>query len=104
MSNSGSSANLLALGALVYSGRVKKNDEVIVTAVSWSTTYFPVAQLGLKLRFIDIDLDTLNMDVNILESAITPRTKVIMAVNLLGNPNEFSLIKQICRKYNLILL
>ena len=104
MSNSGSSANLLALGALVYSGRVKKNDEVIVTAVSWSTTYFPVAQLGLKLRFIDIDLDTLNMDVNILESAITPRTKVIMAVNLLGNPNEFSLIKQICTKYNLILL
>ena len=104
MSNSGSSANLLAIGALVYSGRVKKGDEVIVTAVSWSTTYFPITQFGLKIRFIDIDLHTLNMDVDILESAITPKTKVVMAVNLLGNPNEFLVIKQICTKYNLILL
>ena len=68
MSNSGSSANLLAIGALVYSGKVKRGDEVIVTAVSWSTTYFPVSQFGLKLRFVDIAMDTLNVDTDALEA------------------------------------
>ena len=49
MSNSGSSANLLAVAALCYSGRLNADDEVIVPAVSWSTTYFPLSQYGLKL-------------------------------------------------------
>lgn len=104
MSNSGSSANLLAIGALVYSGKVKRGDEVIVTAVSWSTTYFPVSQFGLKLRFVDIAMDTLNVDTDALEAAVTPKTKVVMAVNLLGNPNDFTAIRQICEKYELIML
>ncbi len=104
MSNSGSSANLLAIAALVYSKRLEKGDEVIVPAVSWSTTYFPVSQHNLKLKFVDVDLDTLNISVEKIEKAITPKTKAILAVNLLGNPNHFDKILEICEKYNLILI
>lgn len=104
MSNSGSSANLLAIAALVYSGRLKKGDEVIVPAVSWSTTYFPLSQHNLSLRFVDIDKDTLNIDTNEIETAITSKTKAIFVVNLLGNPNYFNEIIEICTKHNLILI
>lgn len=104
MSNSGSSANLLAISALVYSGKLKKGDEVIVPAVSWSTTYFPISQMGLKLRFVDIDLLTLNIDIEALRLAITPASKVLLAVNLLGNPNDFESIKIICQKHGLLLV
>ena len=89
MTNSGSSANLLAVAALCYSDRLKEGDEVIVPAVSWSTTYFPLAQYNLKLKFVDIDVETLNIDVNKLKKSITKDTKAIMCVNLLGNPNNF---------------
>lgn len=98
MVNSGSSANLLAVAALVYSGMLNMGDEVIVPAVSWSTTYFSLHQMGLKLRFVDIDRDTLNIDTDQLEKAITPNTKMIFAVNLLGNPNDFTKISAICEK------
>ena len=104
MSNSGSSANLLAVAALYYSKRLQKGDEVIVPAVSWSTTYFPLTQYGLKLVFVDIDLDTLNMSTSKIEAAITNKTKALFAVNLLGNPNNFDEIMEICDKFNLILL
>lgn len=104
MTNSGSSANLLMMAALVYSGRLHRGDEVLVTAVSWSTTYFPIAQMGMKLRFVDIAPDTLNADASLLEKAVTPGTKAIMAVNLLGNPNDFTAIEQICDEHGLILL
>lgn len=104
MCNSGSSANLLMVSALVYSGILRRGDEVIVTAVSWSTTYFPLSQYGLKIRFVDIDKYTLNLDIQLLEEAITQNTKAVLAVNLLGNPNDFQYLKQICRNYNLILL
>lgn len=104
MSNSGSSANLLAIAALVYSKRLNAGDEVIVPAVSWSTTYFPLSQHNLKLKFVDIDLETLNIDINQIEAAITPKTKAIFAVNLLGNPNKFDHLKILCEKHNLILL
>lgn len=101
MSNSGSSANLLAVSALIYSGRLKKGDEVIVPAVSWSTTYFPLEQNGLKIRLVDIDIKTLNIDLTKLEKAITPFTKAIFAVNLLGNPIDFDKLSEICKKHNL---
>lgn len=104
MSNSGSSANLLMMAALVYSGKLKEGDEVIVPAVSWSTTYFPVSQMGLELKFVDIDLHTLNFHIPSLESAISPKSKAILAVNLLGNPNDFNILKTICNQNNLILL
>jgi CDP-6-deoxy-D-xylo-4-hexulose-3-dehydrase len=104
MSNSGSSANLLAIAALVYSGNLSQGDEVIVPAVSWSTTYFPLSQYNLKLRFVDINKDTLNIDVEQIEDAITEKTKAIFTVNLLGNPNHYSKIIEICNKHNLILI
>jgi CDP-6-deoxy-D-xylo-4-hexulose-3-dehydrase len=62
---------------------------VIVPAVSWSTTYYPLYQYGLKLKFVDIDLYTLNYDLDALRSSISDKTRMIMAVNLLGNPNDF---------------
>ena len=104
MSNSGSSANLIAVAALLYSGRLNRGDEVIVPAVSWSTTYFPLSQFGLKLRFADINLNTLNMDIQAVKKAVTPETKAIMTVNLLGNPNNFDELKNLCDNKNLILL
>lgn len=104
MSNSGSSANLLMMAALLYSGRMQRGDEVLVTAVSWSTTYFPITQMGFKLRFVDIDLETLNVDVDALEAAITPKTKAVMLVNLLGNPNDFDRIQKLCNAHDLIML
>lgn len=106
MVNSGSSANLIAIAALVLSEKYNLNagDEVIVPAVSWATTYTVLQQYGLKLRIVDIDIKTLNIDLKKLENAITNKTKAVFAVNLLGNPNEFDIIKQICSKYNLILI
>lgn len=104
MSNSGSSANLLMMAALLYSGRLNRGDEVLVTAVSWSTTYFPISQMGFTIRFVDINLDTLNVDVGALEAAITPATKAVLLVNLLGNPNEFDKIQKVCDAHRLIML
>lgn len=99
MVNSGSSANLLMVAALFYSKNpdlaLKPGDEVIVPAVSWSTTYYPLYQYGLKIKFVDIDLHTLNFDLEALEKAVTDKTRLIMAVNLLGNPNDFDRIHSI---------
>ena len=106
MVNSGSSANLIAIAALILSNKYELNsgDEVIVPAVSWATTYTVLHQHGLKLKFVDIDLDTLNINLNEVENAITERTKAIFAVNLLGNPNDFEKLTKICEKNNLILI
>jgi CDP-6-deoxy-D-xylo-4-hexulose-3-dehydrase len=108
MVNSGSSANLVMVAALFYtsdhSRRLKPGDEVIVPAVSWSTTYYPLHQYGLKLIFVDIDPDTLNVDISAVRSAVTPRTKAIFAVNLLGNPCDFAALKDIAREHSLTLI
>lgn len=108
MVNSGSSANLLMVAALFYSKnpvlRLQRGDEVIVPAVSWSTTYYPLYQYGLKIKFVDIDMHTLNYDLDQLEQAVTSSTRVIMAVNLLGNPNDFLRIKQIVGNREIVLL
>ena len=106
MVNSGSSANLLMIASLFYSKEydLKEGDEVIVPAVSWSTTYYPVHQYGLKLVFVDVDRDTLNISPEEIKKAISPKTKVIFAVNLLGNPCEFDEIIRICKKNNIILI
>jgi len=106
MCNSGSSANLLMISALRYrrENSLQPGDEVIVPAVSWSTTYYPLYQYGLKLRFVDIDPDTLNIDLEALADAITDNTRAIFAVNLLGNPNDFARIRQIIGERNILLL
>lgn len=97
MTNSGSSANLLMVAALFYTreNKLKRGDEVVVPAVSWSTTYYPLYQYGLRLKFVDIDLETLNYDLEQLAEAVTDETRLIMVVNLLGNPNDFDAIKTI---------
>lgn len=108
MVNSGSSANLLMVAALFYTQnpklKLQRGDEVIVPAVSWSTTYYPLYQYGLKIKFVDIDLYTLNYDLEQLEAAVTDRTRAIMAVNLLGNPNDFDRIQHIIGGRNIMLM
>lgn len=108
MVNSGSSANLLMIAALFYTRnsalKLQRGDEVIVPAVSWSTTYYPLYQYGLKIKFVDIDLHTLNYDLDRLEQAVTDKTRAIMAVNLLGNPNDFGRIRQIIGTRNIVLI
>lgn len=106
MVSSGSAANLIATAALFFTkeSKLKRGDEVIVPAVSWSTTYFPLQQYGLKLKFVDIDLETLNYDLNELADAITDKTRLLVAVNLLGNPNDFDVINNLIKDKNILLL
>ncbi|WP_026725451.1 DegT/DnrJ/EryC1/StrS family aminotransferase [Flavobacterium sasangense] len=106
MVNSGSSANLIAVAAMFYTKnpKLKRGDEVIVPAVSWSTTYYPLYQYGLKLKFVDVDLHTLNFDLDQLKLAVSDNTKIILAVNLLGNPNNFDAIKEIIGSRDIILM
>lgn len=104
MVNSGSSANLITIASLFYSDRLKRGDEVIVPAVSWPTMYYPLHQFGLKIKFIDIDINTLNIDCSKIEDAISLKTKALFVVNLLGNPNDFNKLTDICVNNNLILI
>ena len=94
--NSGSSANLLATASLFFCKHpLKPGDEVIVPALSWATTYSPLQQYNLKLKFIDIDLNTLNMDLNQLQDAISEDTKLIVGVNVVGNPIDYVKMQKI---------
>lgn len=108
MVNSGSSANLLMTAALCYTKnerlKLQRGDEVIVPAVSWPTTYYPLHQYGLKLKFVDIDPETLNYDLEALATAIGPRTRAIMIVNLLGNPNDFEAIRGLIAGRDIVLM
>lgn len=105
MTNSGSSANLVGVAALCYrrARPLRRGDEVIVPAVSWATTYHPLQQYGLKLRFVDVELDTLNMDVSMLEAALTPQTRMVVAVSILGNPAALDVMRAFCDAHDLIL-
>jgi CDP-6-deoxy-D-xylo-4-hexulose-3-dehydrase len=108
MTNSGSSANLLIIAALRYTKNDKINiaegAEIIVPAISWSTTYYPLQQYGLKLKFVDIDLNTLNYDLKALRNAVTAQTRAIMVVNLLGNPNDFDMINKIIDDREIVMI
>jgi len=105
MVSSGSTANLVGVGALFYvkDRPLKHGDEVIVPAISWATTYYPLQQYGLRLRFVDIELDTLNMDVSRLEQALTPRTRMVVAVSILGNPCALDRLRSFCDRHGLYL-
>lgn len=105
MVNSGSSANLIAVGSLFYrkENPLKVGDEVIVPCISWSTTFHPLYQHGLKLKFVDIDLQTLNYDIEELKKAISKDTKMIVAVSILGNPCQFDEIVKLCEENDIIL-
>ncbi len=106
MVNSGSSANLAAVAALFYKKDrpLVRGDEVIVPAISWSTTYHPLQQYGLKLRFVDVALDTLNLDTAQLEAALTPATRAIVAVSILGNPAALDVIRAFADAHGLYLI
>ena len=103
MVNSGSSANLIAVAAMFHKGMFQRGDEAIVPALSWSTTYAPLQQYGLKLKVVDID-DTLNIDVTQLENALTPRTKMLVGVNILGNPAQLDTLRAFANRYGLAFL
>lgn len=106
MVNSGSSANLLMIAALFFreTDPLKAGDEVLVPAVSWSTTYAPLSQYGLNVRLVDIDPETLNFDIEALREAVSDRTRLIFAVNLLGNPNDFEAINNIIGTQDIALI
>lgn len=106
--NSGSSANLIALASLTSTvfgdKRIKPNDEYITSAVAFPTTVNPGIQYGLKPVFIDVELDTLNIDVTQVEKAITKKTKLIMVAHTLGKPFNLDKIMKLVKKYNLWLI
>ena len=102
--NSGSSANLLAISALKASGRLKDGDEVIVSALSWSTTVFPLIQHNLIPVIVDCEPDTLNMDMKQAEKAITKKTKAIMPVHVYGNPCDMTALYNHSGDYGLAVI
>jgi CDP-4-dehydro-6-deoxyglucose reductase, E1 len=103
MVNSGSSANLLCVAALFYKKDrpLQRGDEVIVPAISWATTYHPLQQYGLRLKIVDIEIDTLNMDTRQLAAAMSPRTRAVMGVSILGNPAALDVTRQFADQHGL---
>jgi CDP-6-deoxy-D-xylo-4-hexulose-3-dehydrase len=103
MVNSGSSANLLCVAALFYKKDrpLQRGDEVIVPAISWATTYHPLQQYGLRLKIVDIEIDTLNMDTRQLAAAMSPRTRAVMGVSILGNPAALDVMRQFADQHGL---
>jgi CDP-6-deoxy-D-xylo-4-hexulose-3-dehydrase len=105
LTNSGSSANLLAVTALtsplLNDRRLKPGDEVITTACGFPTTLNPIIQNGLVPVFVDVELGTYNIDASKIEKAITKKTKAIVVAHTLGNPNNIDVIAKLCSKYKL---
>ncbi|GAB6054610.1 lipopolysaccharide biosynthesis protein RfbH [Magnetospira thiophila] len=107
MVNSGSSANLLAIAALTNPAardRLEPGSEVIVSALSWSTTIWPLVQCGLVPVIVDIDPQTLNIDPAAAERAIGPKTRALMPVHVYGNPCHMDALTDICARHDLILI
>lgn len=104
MVNSGSSANLIAVGALKEIFKIKNGSEVIVPAISWSTTIFPISQHNFVPHFVDVDLFDFNMNIKSLEKAITEKTKIIMVVHALGFPSNMKKIMQIAKDHDLLVI
>ena len=106
MVNSGSSANLVAVASLCHKKDrpLESGDEVIVPAISWSTTYHPFQQYGFRLRFVDVEADTLNIDTSRLEEALTPKTRAIVAVSILGNPAALDRVRAFADEHGLYFL
>ena len=106
--NSGSSANLVAFNTLTSpklgDRAIKKGDEVIGVAAGFPTTVNPIIQFGAIPVFVDVDIQTHNINVNLIEAAITPKTKAIMLAHALGNPFNVARVKEICDKHNLWLI
>lgn len=107
MCNSGSSANLLAIAALsnpAWPDHMKEGDEVIVPALSWATSVWPIVQHKLVPVFVDCDLSTYNFDYAKLEAAITHKTRAIMVVHVYGNPCDMERIMRLAERYGLYVI
>ena len=108
LTNSGSSANLLAFMALTSpklgDRRIKKGDEVITVAAGFPTTVAPIIQYGAVPVFVDVSLPTYNIDCSQLEMAYSEKTKAVMIAHTLGNPFDLAAVKGFCDKYNLWLI
>jgi CDP-4-dehydro-6-deoxyglucose reductase, E1 len=107
MCNSGSSANLLMLSSLsskFVKNNLKPGDEVIVPALSWSTSVWPIIQNNLVPVFVDCSLDTFNLKVDDLKKSLTKKTKAILLVHVYGNPCDMKEIVNFAKKNNLILI
>ena len=106
--NSGSSANLVAFATLTSpklgDRAIKKGDEVIGVAAGFPTTVNPIVQFGAIPVFVDVDLETHNVNADLIEAAITPKTKAIMLAHTLGNPYNLEKVKILCDKYDLWLV
>ena len=104
MTSSGSTANLVGIASLFFKKDrpLKRGDEVIVPSISWATTFYPLQQYGLKLKFLDVELETLNMDVSQLENALTPKTRMVVGVSILGNPCALDKMRSFCDEKELI--
>jgi len=101
MVNSGSSANLIMLTAAKIKYNWGSNINIIVPSVAWSTTYYPVKQIGAQLNFVDVKSETMNIDPVKVGKAIDKDTKAILAVNLLGNPADMFALKLLAQIHNL---
>jgi CDP-6-deoxy-D-xylo-4-hexulose-3-dehydrase len=105
--NSGSSANLLALTALcspLLEAPLKPGDEVITVAAGFPTTVNPIIQCGCTPVFVDVDLDTANVDASMLEAALRPRSKAVMLAHTMGNPFDVDAVDSFCRSHGLYLV
>ena len=106
--NSGSSANLVAFSTLTSprlgARAIQKGDEVIGVAAGFPTTVNPILQFGAVPVFVDVDLNTHNIDASLIEAAITPKTKAIMLAHSLGNPFNVDVVTALCRKHGLWLV
>lgn len=103
MVNSGSSANLIMVQLLKEKYGLKEGDEVIVPAVTWPTTVYPVIQNNLVPVFCDVD-ESYNLSVSSLKKMISSKTKALFLVHLLGQPAKMDEIVSICKEYNLVLI
>ncbi len=107
MVNSGSSANLLATFASCNPwrrNRFKKGDEAIIQSLCWSTSLWPLIQAGLKIKLVDIDPKTLNVNVDSIISKVNSKTKVIMIINVLGYSSDLISLRKFCQKKRIILI
>ena len=106
--NSGSSANLLAFmtltSPLLGARQIKRGDEVITVAAGFPTTIAPIIQFGAVPVFVDVELETTNVDASQLENAYSPKTKAVMLAHTLGNPFNIKAVRSFCEKHNLWLV
>ena len=108
LTNSGSSANLLAFMALtsplLKERAIRRGDEVITVAAGFPTTISPMIQYGAVPVFVDVTIPQYNIDCDMLEQALSPKTKAVMIAHTLGNPFDLQTVRDFCNKHNLWLV